>query len=108
MVKVAQDILSEYTKASKAQWNDVVNKYYIEDAEVDPTLATTLTDNWIQFNLRYIVDYRKRRYTRHLLHDKIRLEFENTNGKIILASTTLELIKIPELKIKLDETKKTQ
>lgn len=108
VVKVAQDILSEYTKASKAQWNDVVNKYYIEDAEVDPTLATTLTDNWIQFNLRYIVDYRKRCYTRHLLHDKIRLEFENTNGKIILASTTLELIKIPELKIKLDETKKTQ
>lgn len=77
----------------------MVSKYYIEDAEVEPTLATTLTDNWIQFNLRYIVDYKKRRLTRHMLQDKIRMEIEKTNGKIALASTTLELIKILELKV---------
>ena len=96
IIQVAQETLTEYTKASKTQWNDVVKKYYIDDAEVNPTLATTLTDNWIQFNLRYIVDYNKRRSVRHLLHDKIRMEIEKTNGKIILASKTIELIKIPE------------
>jgi len=106
VVTVAQETLSEYTRASKAQWADVVNKYYIEDAEVEPTLETTLTDNWIQFNLRYIVDYKKRRLTRHMLQDKIRKEIEKTNGKIILASTTLELIKIPELKVEINQEKK--
>jgi len=99
IIKIASETLAEYTANSKSQWKDVVNKYYIEDAQVDPTLAITLTDNWIQFNLRYIVDFKKRRVTKHLLNDSIRTEIEKTNGKVVLASTTLELIKIPELKI---------
>lgn len=100
VIKIASEELSEYTANSKAEWREVVKKYYIEDAIVDPTLAITLTDNWIKFNLRYIVDYKKRRSTKHMLNDAIRLAFEKTEGKVILASTTLELIKIPELKIK--------
>ncbi|MBF8150891.1 mechanosensitive ion channel family protein [Winogradskyella sp. F6397] len=102
IIKIASETLSEYTANSKAQWNEVVNKFYIEDAQVDPTLAISLTDNWIQFNLRYIVDYKKRRNIKHILNDKIRLEIEKTNGKIVLASTTIELIKIPDINIKRD------
>lgn len=94
VIKIASQTLSGYTKNSKSQWNEVVSKYYIEDALVEPTLAITLTDNWIQFNLRYIVDYKKRRSTKHLLNEKIREEIKKTNGKVILASTTLELINI--------------
>ncbi|WP_179320325.1 mechanosensitive ion channel family protein [Winogradskyella helgolandensis] len=102
ILKIASETLSDYTAKSKEQWNEVVNKFYIEDAEVDPTLAISLTDNWIQFNLRYIVDFKKRRLTKHTLNEKILLEIEKTNGKIILASTTIELIKIPDLKTKRD------
>jgi len=69
-------------------------------------LAIALTDNWIKFNLRYIVDFKKRRYTKHLLNDAIRKGIEDTNGKVVLASTTIELIKIPDLNVKLDEDKK--
>lgn len=100
VIKIASETLSEYTANSKGEWREVVNKYYIEDAVVDPTLAITLTDNWVKFNLRYIVDYKKRRVTKHLLHDAIGLAIEKTDGKVMLASSTLELIKIPELKIK--------
>jgi len=104
VIKIASNVLSDYTSNSKSQWKEVVNKYYIEDAQVDPTLAITLTDNWIQFNLRYIVDYRKRRSTKHILNDEIHKEVEQTKGKVTIASSTLELIKIPDLKI--DVTKK--
>ncbi|WNH10640.1 mechanosensitive ion channel family protein [Thalassobellus suaedae] len=103
VIKIASEILSEYTSKSKAQWKEVVNKYYIEDAIVDPTLAITLTDNWIQFNLRYIVDYKKRRQIKHVLNDKIHKELEKTKGKVTLASTTLELIEIPEIKVNLNK-----
>lgn len=99
IIEAATTTLAEYTKASKIQWQEVVNKYYIEDAMVEPTLATTLTDNWITFNLRYIVDYKKRRYTKHLLNDLIRKEIEATNGKVVLASETIELIKISDLQV---------
>lgn len=99
IIKIASEVLSEFTANSKSQWEDVVNKYYIEDAQVDPTLAVSLTDNWIQFNLRYIVDFKKRRMIKHILNDLIGKAIENTNGKVMLASTTIELIKVPELKI---------
>jgi hypothetical protein len=47
------------------------------------------------------VDYKKRDFTKHILNDHIRKAFEQTNGKVILASATLEVIKIPDLKMDL-------
>lgn len=101
VVEIASKMLSEYTANSKSQWKAVVSKYYIEDAQLDPTLAITLNDNWIQFNLRYIVDYKKRRSVKHILNEEIHKAIEKTQGEINLASTTLELIKIPELSVEL-------
>lgn len=99
VIEIASKSLSDFTANSKAQWKEIVNKYYVEDAQVEPTLAITLTDNWVQFNLRYIVNYKKRRITKHELNDSIRKAIESTNGKITLASTTIELVKIPEIKV---------
>lgn len=105
VTQIASEILSEFTLSSKAQWKEMVSKFYIEDAQVEPTLAISLTDNGIQFNLRYIVDYKKRRSVKHLLSERIRIEFENTNGEISFATTTIELIKIPDINVKVDENK---
>ena len=102
LVKISSQTLSQFTINSKAQWGDVVNKYYIEDAMLDPTIAVTLTDNWIQFNLRYIVDYKKRRSTKNILQSEIYKEVLQTKGKVKLASTTLELMKLPEIEVKLN------
>ncbi|WP_417872938.1 mechanosensitive ion channel family protein [Xanthomarina gelatinilytica] len=99
VIEIASKFLSDFTANSKAQWKEIVNKYYVEDAQVEPTLAITLTDNWVQFNLRYIVNYKKRRITKHELNDSIRKAIESTNGKVTLASTTIELVKIPEIKV---------
>ncbi len=103
VIEIASKSLSDFTANSKAQWKEIVNKYYVEDAQVEPTLAITLTDNWVQFNLRYIVNYKKRRITKHELNDSIRKAFESTNGKVILASTTIELVKIPEIKVDINK-----
>lgn len=106
VISVAQEKLSEYVKDSIAGWKDVVNKYYIEDAQVEPTLAITMTDNWIQFNLRYIVDYKKRRMTKHLLNEEIGKRILETNGKVILASSTFEIVRIPTLDVNGKKTPK--
>tara|TARA_R110002051_G_scaffold100879_2_gene171296 strand:- start:13706 stop:14611 length:906 start_codon:yes stop_codon:yes gene_type:complete len=100
IVQIASESLSDYVTESMEQWNQVVNKYYIENAEVAPTLAITMTDNWIQFNLRYIVDYKKRRLTKHLLNELIGKKIQNTNGKVQLASATFEIVQIPNIHIK--------
>lgn len=105
VISVAQETLSEYVENSITEWKNVVERYYIEDAMVEPTLAITLNDNWVQFNLRYIVDYKKRRYTKHLLQEEIGKRIQATDGKVILASATFEIVKIPTLKVN-DEKKK--
>ncbi|CAM1335253.1 mechanosensitive ion channel family protein [Tenacibaculum aestuariivivum] len=100
IVKIASETLSEYVSTSMSEWNKVVNKYYIENAQVEPTLAITMTDNWVQFNLRYIVDYKKRRYTKHILNELIGKEILKTDGKVQLASATFEIVQIPNINIK--------
>ncbi|MBL7472361.1 mechanosensitive ion channel family protein [Robertkochia sediminum] len=100
IIGVATDQLAGYARGSVEQWKHIVDKYYIEDAQVEPTLALTMTDNWIRFNLRYIVDYKKRRSTKDLLYTLIGEAFEKTNGKVVLASATVEIIRIPKLDIR--------
>lgn len=108
VIKIASETLSEYVIESQAQWKKVVGKYYIENAQVEPTIAITNTDNWIQFNLRYIVDYKKRRSTKHILNEKIGEEILKTKGKVVLASATMEIIRIPTLNINPDSESETE
>ncbi|WP_020568838.1 mechanosensitive ion channel family protein [Neolewinella persica] len=105
VVDIASKTLSAYVEESISKWKEVVNKYYIEDAQVAPSLAITMTDNWAQFNLRYIVDYKKRRYTKHLLNDAIGKAIRETEGKVSLASVTLEIVQIPTVKLASQEEK---
>lgn len=100
VIEAARDILSDYVAQSIAKWEKVVDKYYVENAQVEPTLAVTLSDNWIQFNLRYIVDFKKRRYNRHLLHERIQEGIDATQGQVELASETFEIVRIPTLDLK--------
>ena len=100
IIKIASETLSEYVTESISKWNEIVDKYYIENAQVTPSLAIKLTDNWVEFNIRYIVDYKKRRLTKHILNELIGKEIEKTNGKVVLASATFEIVQIPDLKIK--------
>jgi small-conductance mechanosensitive channel len=97
VISVAQENLSDFVKESMAEWKGVVDKYYIEDAQVDPTLAISLTDNWVQMNLRYIVNYKKRRFTKNLLNEEIGKRIEQSQGKVVLALATLEIVQIPTL-----------
>lgn len=99
VINIASETLSEYVSKSKTQWLEVVNKYYVENADIAPTLAISLTDNWIQFNLRYIVDYQKRRHTKNVLNQEIEASFKNTDGKVKLASATFEIITIPDINV---------
>ncbi len=97
----ATEILSAYTEASVARWSAMVERYYIENATIRPTVAINLTDNWIALNLRYITDYKRRRDTKHQLFEHIERAVLRTEGKVTLASTTLQLLKIPAVDVHL-------
>ena len=100
ILKEANEYLHDYTENSKAQWAAMVARYYIENAKIEPSVALTLTDNWMQLNLRYITDYRLRRSTRQELFQRIDTAVRQSSGKVTLASRTLQLLKIPEVDVR--------
>ncbi len=97
----SSELLSDYVGASRTKWGEMVERYYIENATLEPTVAVTFTDNWVALNLRYITDYKLRRSTKHKLFDSIQKEVLQTDGRVVLASATLQLLKIPEVDVRI-------
>ncbi|NND32387.1 MAG: mechanosensitive ion channel [Saprospiraceae bacterium] len=97
--KSASEILAGYANFAGDQWKHMVNKYLIEDAIVKPTLTLKLTDNWIEYNLRYVVDYRRRRVVKDQLYEAIAAGIEMHRDKIAMASATIEISAWPEVTV---------
>lgn len=103
---VLLSITGEYTRQAKAGWSTLVQQYRVDPTEMDPRVFLVANDNWMEFTLRYVVDYKKRRLTKDLLFTRILEEVESTNGRVALASATFHLVDAPELTVKLvDSTK---
>ncbi|MBX2941330.1 MAG: hypothetical protein KF860_03215 [Cyclobacteriaceae bacterium] len=85
----------------KRVWNEMVKKYLIEDAQLEPMVSLIANDNWVEFTIRYVVSYKKRRMTKNELFLAILKEVEATNGKVRFGSATFEMVGMPELQIKM-------
>lgn len=100
--RVAHEITGAYEEQAKTAWKEMVSKYMIEDAKVDPMVTLIVTDNWMEFTVRYVVDYKQRRVTKDRLFTRIIDEIDKTSGRVGIASTTLQLVDLPELNIKMN------
>lgn len=97
LISVGEEICADFALRSKDSWNEAVVKYRLEDAQVEPMVTMIANDNWLQFTLRYVVDYRKRRTIKDALFTRILEEVDLSGDRIRLASATFELVNIPEL-----------
>ena len=89
--KVLSEVVGEYAAYAKAAWEQIVKKYKIEDAKVAPAVTMVLNENWIEFSLRYVVDYKERRGRKHRIFARILEEFEKTEGRVEIASTSTDI-----------------
>ena len=99
-LSIANRLVGEYAKTSVLAWKELVNKFMIENAKVDPMVTIDANENWINFTIRYIVDYKLRRTTKHNLFVEILKEVEQSEGKIIIAGSTLEIIDGSKISVK--------
>jgi small-conductance mechanosensitive channel len=99
--KIIHTVIEEYSAYAKQAWKDIVKKYMVEEAMIDPVVTLVCTDNWIEFTVRYITDFKLRRSTKNRLFSLILEEFEKTGGRVKIASTTLQLVDPPPLTVKL-------
>lgn len=101
LLKAATDIVGADVPNAQAEWRRMVHKYLIEDAKVESMVTLIANDNWLEFTVRYIVNYKQRRSQKDRLFSRILDDFDQTEGKVRLASTTLHLVDAPVLDVRL-------
>jgi small-conductance mechanosensitive channel len=103
------EIAGPYVPAAQAMRDKLVKKYMIEQLGVEPVVTMIANDNWIEYTVRYVVDYRKRRRTKDQIFERILDEFDRSEGRVTIASTTVQLVDPPLFDIRLGErTKKRE
>ena len=78
-------------------------KFLIEDATVAPIVTLVANDNWIEFTLRFVVDYKVRRKIKDRLFTRILEEIDKTKGQVAMASATFEIVGAPPLDVRVGE-----
>jgi small-conductance mechanosensitive channel len=103
--EISNEIVGEFTKKAEEQWDVMVRKFLIEDATTKPMITMVINDNWVEYTIRYVVNYRKRRYTKDLLFSKILEQVNGSSRKIEFASATYELVDIPKMDLNIKKDK---
>ncbi len=92
LMQIGKDIAGDLTIQSKEEWTNLQRKYRLEDAQTEPMVSIVANDNWVEFTLRYVVEYKKRRLTKTELFTEILTQIEATKGEVSFASATFELV----------------
>ncbi len=101
ILQVGKDVAGDLTEQSKLQWIALQRKFRLEDAQTEPMVSIIANDNWVEYTLRYVVSYKKRRATKTELFTRLLTKIEATNGEIKFASATFHLVEAPEFKVKM-------
>lgn len=97
-------IVGDFTQSAAASWEDVVQKYRIENARLEPMVTASFDENWMTYTARYIVDYRARRTTRDQIFSGIISGIENSEGSVQIASSSIEVALTPDPTVRIEGT----
>ncbi len=86
------------TDQAEKEISNIREKYYLGERRVEPQIFLTPTDNWINLNIRYVVEVRGRRLLRDKLSRMILSEIEKSEN-IKIASATFDIVGFPEVKL---------
>ena len=96
---VVEHETAQVSKSAELSLHKLEEKYYLSHKVLEPAVFVTLTDNWINLNVRYITVVRERRQLKNKLNRLILKEINNSDN-IKIASTTIDIVGVPEVKIK--------
>lgn len=92
--KVAKEMVGEYAEQYHNAWQDVSREFKIETQRLEPIVTLEANSNWLEFTLRYVVDYKLRRITRDRLFQEILEAIDATGKKVGIAASTLNIEKL--------------
>jgi small-conductance mechanosensitive channel len=99
--RVADEIVGSYVHPAEQAWMPVTRRYLIEAASVRPTTFMIANQNWIEFTLRYVVDFKVRRLAKDRLFTRILEEIDKSADKVGIAASTLNIEKLAPLEVRI-------
>lgn len=100
---IAEEVVGEYAAGAEAAWKHVVQKYMIEDASLRPRVALVANQNWLEFTLRFVVDFKARRTTKDELYVRILEEIDKKQDRVGIAASTLNIEKLAPLEVRMPD-----
>lgn len=82
LASVADEVVGEYVEHAKMHWEEVKNKYLVEDERLDPMISMKIDSANLEFTMRYPVDLKHRRSTKDMLFESIAKRFEEAGDKV--------------------------
>ncbi len=104
--KIADESVGSLVPEAQKTWRTMVTKYRIEDARIEPMVTLIANDNWLEFTIRYVTDFKKRRITKDILFTRILEELDKSEGRIAMASATFHLVEAPVFNVRLTDEQK--
>lgn len=101
--RAANEVAGDYTIRARDAWKNVVGRYLVEDERVEPMVTVIANDNWIEFTVRYVVDYKRRRITKDQLFTRILEAFDQADGRVAIASATIQIVETPAFDVRLTQ-----
>ncbi|HXD78554.1 MAG TPA: mechanosensitive ion channel domain-containing protein [Puia sp.] len=92
LTAIANEVCGNYSKQAQEGWQTLLRKYLIENARTEPMVTIMAKENWIEYTIRYMVDYKKRRSTRDRIFSRILEEAAASNGDIRFAAENAQLV----------------
>lgn len=96
---IVDEATAEFAKDAHLEWRQMLDRYRIEAARVEPMVTLVANDNWIEFTLRYVVPFTKRRTTKDVLFARILDAVAASDGRLALASATFQLVEWPPVRV---------
>lgn len=94
--EILNEVQGIYAENAVLHWQKITEKMMVENAQVVPMVKMTFNENWITFTLRYVVDFKKRRGTKDILSRRVLEAIKNSNGKIAVATSAMEVTLFPK------------
>ena len=97
--QAGRDVQRQMVGTAHELWDNFVRHHHADEASLEPVVTLSFDANWIEFTLRYVVDYRSRRSTKSKLFSAILDAFAATEGKVRIAAPKVQLIDTPALQM---------
>ena len=99
LTQAADIIIGDYASFARQAWERLFRRYLIESASVEPLITLRVTENWLEYTLRYVVDYKQRRAKANQLFQYIMDEIDRSEGQVAIAARPIHLVQTPPLDV---------